>query len=197
MTSYACASDQSEVYYKGFTTELRVEDLITSTTISTSSDAATTRGSIPSSIAKSTEPPSTSSGGPTSGPDAESNSSSPANNIGAIIGGVAGCLALVCGFGLAAVWLLRRNRNAKAKAASSSSSASSSDGDGVSFEGKPELEAAGRRPIPTYERAELFGQSRSEMSARGPAAYDTSTYRTDDRPMTPVELPTTARAGWV
>jgi hypothetical protein len=190
VTNYACASDQSEDFYKGFTTELRLEDFITSTTTTfTSSDVATTRGSTQSSIPRTTEPP---PNVPTSG-QVESNSSSPANNIGAIIGGVAGCLALVCGFGLAAVWLLRRNKNAKAKASASSSA--SSDGDGASLDGKPELEAAGRRT--TYERAELFGQSRSEMSARGLAAYDTSMYRADDRPMTPVELPTTARAGWV
>ncbi|KAH6623830.1 hypothetical protein F5144DRAFT_606288 [Chaetomium tenue] len=196
VTSYACASDQSEDFYKGFTTDLRVEDLTTSTSItaSTTSDAATTRGSTQSSIPRSTDPPSGSpTPGPAAGSDAESNSSSAANNIGAIIGGVAGCIALICGFGLAAVLLLRRKRNAKAKSASASSSGSSV-GDGVSFDGKPELEAVGRA---AYERPELFGQSLSEMSSRGPAAYDTSSYRADNRPMTPVELPTNPRAGWV
>jgi hypothetical protein len=197
VTHYACASDQSEDYYMAFTTEPPLEDLTTSTptTTLTSTDAATTRGPNQSSIPRSTEPP---LGGPTSGsaadPDAESNSPGPANNTGAIIGGVAGCLALVCGFGLAAVWLLRRNKNAKSKAASASSS-TSDESDGVAFDAKQELEAHGR---PTYERAELFGRSMSEMPARGAAAYDTSTFRpVNDPPMTPVELPTTARAGWV
>ncbi|KAH6847061.1 hypothetical protein B0I37DRAFT_374197 [Chaetomium sp. MPI-CAGE-AT-0009] len=197
VTNYACADDQSEDFYMGFTTEPPLEDLTTSTPTATltTTDAATTRGPDQSSIPRTTEPP---LGGPTSGsavdPDAESNSSGPANNTGAIIGGVAGCLALVCGFGLAAVWLLRRNKNAKSKAASASSS-TSDESDGVAFDAKQELEAQGR---PTYERAELFGRSLAEMPARGAAAYDTSTFRpVNDHPMTPVELPTTARAGWV
>ncbi|KAK3291857.1 uncharacterized protein B0H64DRAFT_241891 [Chaetomium fimeti] len=190
VTNYACADDQSENFYKGFTTDPPLEDLTTSapTTTTTGPDAATTGGSNQSSTPRSTEPPSGSqTSGPAAGPDAGSNSSGPANNTGAIIGGVAGCLALVCGFALAGVWLIRRNKNANANARSSSSGTS----DGASFDGKPEMEAHER------VRAELFGQSLSEMSSRGPAAYDTSTYRADDHAMTPVELPTNARAGWV
>jgi hypothetical protein len=104
--------------------------------------------------------------------------------MGAIIGGVVGCVALVCGFGIAAVWLLRRNKNANAK--DKAPSEPSSTLDGARRDEKPELEA--------YERSELFGRSLSEMSAQGPAAYDTALYRPNYPPMTPVELP--VRASW-
>jgi len=57
--------------------------------------------------------------------------------------------------------------------------------------GKSELAADERERAGHYERehAELFGQPRSEMSAQTPAAYDTSNYRPNYPPMTPVELP--------
>lgn len=98
-----------------------------------------------------------------------------------------GCVALLCGFGLAVVWLLRRNRNADAKDKTASEPSSILDGvEGARRDEKPELEA--------YERSELFGQALSEMSARGPAAYDTALYRPNYPPMTPVELP--VRASW-
>ncbi|KAK4038805.1 hypothetical protein C8A01DRAFT_17114 [Parachaetomium inaequale] len=204
VTNYACANDVSEDNYMGFTTDPPlVEALTTSTsttfplsTTSTSSEPSITRGPAQSSIRSSTKPPSSS---PTSGAGADqdtasnsagaSNATSPPNNTGAIIGGVAGCLALVCGFGLAVVWLLRRNRNANAESGSAPSSSLHED-DGSSLYAKPELEACER------ERTELFGQSLAEMSARGPAAYDTSSYRPNYPPMTPVELPT-ARESWI
>ncbi|KAK3950015.1 hypothetical protein QBC32DRAFT_218365 [Pseudoneurospora amorphoporcata] len=45
------------------------------------------------------------------------------NNIGAIVGGVVGSLAVLCGSIVAIVWIIRRNRKEKALASSSSSQA--------------------------------------------------------------------------
>jgi hypothetical protein len=210
-SNYACADDVGQGNYMAFTAELPLPlDSTTSTSttppLSTDSGASIARDGTQSGLPRSTEPP---SGSSTSGPGAKSDSAdgagsnaSPANNTGLIIGGVAGCLALVCGCALAIVWLMRRKKNAKAKASSVSSN--TSEGDGASFGAKPELDASGRVVSGRVmsgrvgnERVELFGQSLSEMSARGPAAYDTSTYRADGHPMTPVELPTNARAGWM
>jgi hypothetical protein len=45
-------------------------------------------------------------------PDPQINTSnSPASNTGAIVGGVVGCLALICSSAVATVWLLRRQRS--------------------------------------------------------------------------------------
>jgi hypothetical protein len=76
---------------------------------------------------------------------------------------------------------MRRSRVAEAKSAASSMSNSPP-------EFKSELEAYER------ERAELGGRGLTEMSAQGPAAYDTASRRLRYPPMTPVELP--AADGW-
>ncbi|KAL2129890.1 hypothetical protein VTI74DRAFT_7165 [Chaetomium olivicolor] len=122
------------------------------------------------------------------------------NNIPAIIGGTVGCLALVCACAVAIVWLLRRkNRNAaNAKAATSESSSSQSEA-GSATEITTTEAKAGRltKSPPEYKIAELSGYRTPEMSARGPAAYDTAQYglgfvRPD---MPPVELPAVWHGG--
>jgi hypothetical protein len=97
------------------------------------------------------------------------------NNMGAIIGAAIGGLALLCGFGIAVVWILRRSRNSKP--GSSSPSEPSASSISAPLDLKPELDAV--------------WSGRSELSARGPAAYDTASSRLRYPPMTPVELPTT------
>ncbi|KAK4153341.1 hypothetical protein C8A00DRAFT_33894 [Chaetomidium leptoderma] len=187
VTNFACGADDDVDVYMGFTTDPDPADLTTtSKSVPASTTTSSERGITPpptqSSVQSRTEPPSSSS---TSGPAADANTQPSgggvANNVGAITGGVVGCVALLCGFGLAAVWLMRRNRNPSAKSHSPGSSPPSSDG-------KPELEA-----YEAAERAELFGRGLTEMSARGPAAYDTASYHPGYRPgyapMTPVELP--------
>ncbi len=198
VTNWACANDITEDHFMGFTTPfIEPDGGVTSTstrpttspssTSSTSpstggSDPAATRASTPSNPPNSTNPASSSSGlgsATDTGGQSQSNSGGITNNLGAIIGGVVGCVAILCGFGLATVWLVRRSRSGnrnmavadKPPSVDASSSRRGSDSDVPGL--KPELEARGR----------------SELSGRGPAAYDTASRRPNYPPMTPVELP--------
>jgi hypothetical protein len=109
------------------------------------------------------------------------NDSGPGSNLGIIVGGAIGGLAVVCGSILAAVWLFHRSRREKVPKAASSDSSSS---DGSPYFTKAELAAD------SSQRQELMGQSRSELSAKGPASYDPSAYRPASyNPKSPVELP--------
>ncbi|KAK3900682.1 hypothetical protein C8A05DRAFT_45520 [Staphylotrichum tortipilum] len=177
VTNWACANDMTEAHFMGFTTPFIEPDgaatsaSTTSTTSSSStskaatsstvSDPAATRLTTPSTPPNSTNPASSTSGlGSATDTGGQSNGGGITNNIGAIIGGVVGCVALLCGFGLATVWLVRWNRNGNTPGKPPSEHASTlrgADGDVLDF--KPELEALGR----------------SELSARGPAPYDTAT----------------------
>jgi hypothetical protein len=195
VTNYSCADDVDEDHYMGFTTDSLPEDL--ETTVSTTPPALsspTTPGqgvfqaSTESSGPLITEPPSTNPS-----PDSAANSSGQSEsggttNMGAIVGGAIGGLAVLCGFIVAVVWVLRQNKNPTPKSPSAPSS-TLHEGDVTPAYGKPELEAYQR------ERAELFGQGLSEMSARGPSAYDTASYGHNYPPMTPVELPV-AHSAW-
>lgn len=190
VANYACAELDQRIHYMGFTTDSLPEDF--ETTESTTSTASTTtgpgqgifRGPTESSDSTITEPPSTTS---TLGSAANSSGEQESGgtiSTGAIIGGAVGGLAVLCGFVVAVVWLLRRNKKQDAKSASAGS-----EGDMTPAYGKAELDSYAR------ERAELFGQGLSEMSARGPAAYDTAYYQPNYPPMTPVELPV-AHSSW-
>jgi hypothetical protein len=195
VTNYSCADDVDEDHYMGFTTDSLPEDFETTvSTTSSASSSSTTPGqgvfqaSTESSGPGITEPPSNSPS-----PDSAANSSGQSEsggttNIGAIIGGAIGGLAVLCGFIVAVVWVLRRNKQQDPKSSSASSS-TLHEGDVTPAYGKPELEAYER------ERAELFGQGLSEMSGQGPAAYDSAYYRPNYPPMTPVELPV-AHSEW-
>lgn len=194
VTNWACANDITEDHFMSFTTPFIEPDgaaTSTSTTLSRTASTTPSSRSTTSTSPSSSEPttstpsnppngsnPASSSSGLGSATDTgggQSNSGGITNNLEAIIGGVVGCVALLCGFGLATVWLVRRNRsenNTAAKAPSEhASSRRGSDGDAPGL--KPELEALGR----------------SEMSGRGPAAYDTASRRPNYPPMTPAELP--------
>ncbi|KAL2114940.1 hypothetical protein VTJ04DRAFT_10603 [Mycothermus thermophilus] len=177
VSHYACASDAGEENYMGFTTETPETVFQAESSSARTRTPATT--TLPSSTSASTgqTPPITDA--PSPSPSIDSNSGS-GNNIGVIVGGAVGGLAVVCGSALLAVWLLHRSR--REKAAKSSSSDSSSD---VSpYFMKAELDAD------SSQRPELMGQSRSELPGKGPAAYDTSAYRPASyNPKSPVELP--------
>jgi hypothetical protein len=182
-------ADDTDVYY-GFTVDLlRTEESSATATTTISTPISTdTSGTGPDSQqspgAAITPPPRQSDGPGTSSEGSQSNSEGTTtnSNIGAIVGGAIGGLAVLCGFILAVVWLLRRNNNQVPQSPSSTLP-----------EGKPELEAYERER--ELERAELFGQGLSEMSARGPSAYDTASYGHNYPPMTPVELPV-AHSEW-
>ncbi|EGO54760.1 hypothetical protein NEUTE1DRAFT_124936 [Neurospora tetrasperma FGSC 2508] len=95
------------------------QGISTSTTgapTSTSSLASQTAAAIASSSSLTSTAPSA------SGPAEPNGGSDSNNNLGAIVGGVVGSLAVLCGSVVAIVWLLRRNRKEKALAMSSPSS---------------------------------------------------------------------------
>ncbi|KHE87566.1 hypothetical protein GE21DRAFT_1281687 [Neurospora crassa] len=96
------------------------QGISTSTTgapASTSSLASQTAAAIASSASlTSTAPSASGPAEPKGGSDSSNN-----NNLGAIVGGVVGSLAVLCGSVVAIVWLLRRNRKEKALAMSSPS----------------------------------------------------------------------------
>ena len=126
---------------------------------------------------------------PTPSADSDPASGSGINNTGAIIGGIVGCVALLCIFGLAALWLMRRNRAAAAAAAKASSSTISlhPTDPPPAFDAKPEL------PSYSYAPAELSGR------APAPAAYDRNVRFGGGYgypPMTPVEMPATPGTTW-
>ncbi|KAK3305271.1 uncharacterized protein B0T15DRAFT_396679 [Chaetomium strumarium] len=164
-----------------------------STTNSQSSGIAPSSGDI--STAVDTQSTTDANNPPSSG--RSNNNSNSNNNTGAIIGGVVGCLALLCICCVATAWVLRRNKKATATASASaceSSGGSDPSGQDVANKSPP--------PPPGYGVEELAGYPVAELSARGPAAYDTSSspwkggtvYDGNGRLyMAPVELPASPR----
>ncbi|KAL2268207.1 hypothetical protein VTJ83DRAFT_3053 [Remersonia thermophila] len=214
VSHYACASDIDEMYYAGFTTEtfetvFDNEKSSSAATATTSLPATTSSSSSTNPTSLITEAPDAS--GETAGqaePSSGTSATESGINIGAIVGGAIGGLAVVCGSAVAAVWLFHRNRRANAAKHSSDSDTS----DGMPWM-KAELDATacsserseatpqtwpGQAEIMDQspsERAEIMGQPRAELSAKGPAAYAAAEYNPASYPpMTPVELPT--RYSW-
>ncbi|KAK4241167.1 hypothetical protein C8A03DRAFT_12513 [Achaetomium macrosporum] len=188
-TWLACGEgDLTDVYF-GFTTVVALGgELVSSTSAETSfptnssptasgrtqSTSPESRSNVPSPTeSRSDSSASTTATDSNTGGAANSNNNS--NNTGAIIGAAIGGLALLCGFGIAVVWILRRSRNANSRPSSPSEPSASIISAPINL--KPELDAV--------------WSGRSELSARGPAAYDTASHRLRYPPMTPVELPTT------
>ncbi|KAL1837148.1 hypothetical protein VTJ49DRAFT_4213 [Mycothermus thermophilus] len=212
VSHFACASDADESHYMGFTTE--TPETVFEAESRTSSSPTTT--SSPSTAASTNPtPPITEAPNPSNEAAAQTNTQSSSgastadsgsgNNIGIIVGGAVGGLVLGCGSALAAVWLLHRKRRANA-----AKSGDSDSGDGTPWT-KAELDGAACSSERTgsmaqawsersgimaqSERVEIMGQPRAELSAKGPAAYDTANSSPESyRPMTPVELPT--RDSW-
>ncbi|KAL2133240.1 hypothetical protein VTI74DRAFT_2705 [Chaetomium olivicolor] len=168
-------------------------DLYSGFTLSVQTTTSPTRAALVGS-GTSTTPPSTASGAqtptPTSSPsgtepllrssptaptasDPNNGGESTSNlNLGAIIGGAVGCMALLCGFSIVALWLVRRNRRG-------------ADNDETAPSGDSTDDTSSRE----YIKPELEAHVRAELSGRGPAAYDTGSSRVEYPPMTPVELP--------
>ncbi|KAK3305428.1 uncharacterized protein B0T15DRAFT_196890 [Chaetomium strumarium] len=187
VTWLACGEGAVTEVYFGFTTAVAL-DLESSTSAETSrptgssptasgriqSTSPESRTNVPSATeSRSDGSVSTTPTDPNTGDGTTKNDSS--NNMGAIIGAAIGGLALLCGFSIAVVWILRRSRNAKPRPSSRSDPSSSVISAPLNL--KPELDAV--------------WSGRSELFARGPAAYDTASPRLRYPPMTPVELPTT------
>lgn len=191
-TYIACGKAPVQDKYLAYTTEaitpylpVGAQGTSTSTTgapASTSkiaSETATSTSSSSSSTSAAPSAPGSDSNGNNNGGGGGSSSSNIINNgggggggdggsnIGAIVGGVVGSLAVLCGSVVAIVWLLRRNRKEKALASSSSSQAerdmvdqtgsngdSSTTGSMLNVIKYPDIYGAERR-VPTYSVQEL------------------------------------------
>ncbi|KAK4664152.1 uncharacterized protein QC763_0082960 [Podospora pseudopauciseta] len=112
-TYLACGKGPSTDNYMAFTT--KAESSASSTTVSTSGNpqsSSTTASTL-------TQVDASASGSETTIPQAETigqrgstnGENTQTNNIGAIVGGVIGSIALLCASGIVIVWLLIRNRN--------------------------------------------------------------------------------------
>lgn len=120
-----CGQNTNTDTYYAFTTD---SESLTSSTQSTSTSASTSSSpqSLPVQTSPNTfttpaqtgSPPATDPPVDSPGPDAEASTggTSVSNNTGAIVGGVVGCLAVLCACGVAVFWIVRRNKNPRTAA---------------------------------------------------------------------------------
>ncbi|KAL2171534.1 hypothetical protein VTG60DRAFT_2367 [Thermothelomyces hinnuleus] len=108
------------------------------------------------------------------------------NNTPAIIGGVFGCLVLVCACAILLFWMCSRSRTAAAAAAAATGvEQKNAPSEGVDV------------PPPAYKGAAEAGgrEMPAELSGRGPSAYGQWGAYAGYPPMTPVEWPAST-GGW-
>ncbi|KAK0653581.1 hypothetical protein QBC41DRAFT_387469 [Cercophora samala] len=170
-TYLACGKGPNTDNYLAFTTiaDTAVSSITPETTTSSSSTVSSAQND------PSTSDPEFSPSDKTTQPNVEDNENPQSNNIGAIIGGVIGSIALLCASGIVIVWLLRRNRHSSKVSGSKpylNSSPGSIGKESESTDHKPEVAAWTH-----YNRA---GWGPQELSADHNLVQN----------MTPVELPT-------
>ncbi|KAK4235104.1 hypothetical protein C8A03DRAFT_18102 [Achaetomium macrosporum] len=187
----ACGKSAKTYHYMAFTTEAassstaeRTSSTIASSSTATASNDLAQGGSDSPTDTENTRPTDSDSN------NQSSSSGDSNNNTGAIIGGVVGCLALICICCVATVWVLRRNKKETSTSQPSNSGSRDSSGqDGV-------------KSPPLGYGTELAGYPVAELSARGLAAYESSGWKggvgcgngTGQVAMSPVELPVSPRA---